>query len=198
MYGEKSSYLPIFLRSPGIMLSWFTSLQSPAAGGFSALLTILLLADAHPFLHPNYSPLATTFPPPSSFQHPKQLYHHYFREQILLKLQFNRRGLQLTKRNIPLSITHCCSWSFSVFHRRFLLAVFFCGVVLFCFYPSCQQFPMLLFPPRLFLSFFSLLPVCQGSFPPTTQKKLTFPQFYYTQQFNTLDSIFSSRSFQEA
>lgn len=64
MYGEKSSHLMMFFRSPGSMLFWFISPYIPAVAGFSVLLTILLPVDDDLFLYLIPSPLATIFPSP--------------------------------------------------------------------------------------------------------------------------------------
>lgn len=134
------------------------SLQIPAVAGFSALLTLASCRCS-----------SISSSQLLSFGHPKQLYHHYFRQQILLKLRFNL----IYKRTTAHKEKHTIGYYAPLFLKFLSLpqeiptGCFLCLFV--CFYLSCQQFLMLLFPTRLFLPF-SLLSVCQGSFPPTPQE----------------------------
>lgn len=123
------------------MLSWFVSLQIPIGAGFSVLPTILLLADARLFLHFNFSPLAIPLPPPLNTQN--NPITTTSGNKLLLKAQVQCRKTAALKKNLSLGIKQLCSGSFSVLHRRFLLAVFI-------FFLSSQQFSMLLYPTRFF------------------------------------------------
>ena len=123
------------------MLSWFVSLQIPIGAGFSVLPTILLLADACLFLHLNFSPVAIPLPPPFNTQ--SNPITTTSGNKLLLKAQVQYRKTAALKKNLSLGIKQLCSGSFSVLHRRFLLAVFI-------FFLSSQQFSMLLYPTRFF------------------------------------------------
>lgn len=139
------------------------SLQIPAVAGFSALLTLASCRCS-----------SISSSQLLSFGHPKQLYHHYFRQQILLKLRFNL----IYKRTTAHKEKHTIGYYAPLFLKFLSLPQEIptgCFLCLFVFILVVNNFLCCCFQLDFF--YHSPFSQCAGVLPTYNPRKLTFPQF---------------------